>query len=345
MASDGFIDLRSDTVTKPSQGMREAMASAEVGDDVFGEDPTVNRLQERLAKLLGKEAALFVPSGVMANQLAIKSQTLPGDEIIVEEGSHIFNYETGAPALISNVQLHTIEGTRGILTRAHVEPAVRSKEYHQPRTSLLCLENTHNRAGGTIYPIGEIKRLRDFTRKQGILMHLDGARIWNAWVATGVQPKEYAKYFDTVSVCFSKGLGAPVGSAISGTKELIQKARKFRKMLGGGMRQAGVLAAAALYALDHNVERLQEDHEKAQFFAQQIKNVRGFHIDLPSVQTNIVIIDITKTGKKPADILSRLKSRKVLLTEMTNTKIRAVMHLDVTQDQVEEAAKLVAYAL
>lgn len=345
MASDGFIDLRSDTVTKPSKGMREAMASAEVGDDVFGEDPTVNRLQERIAKLLGKEAALFVPSGVMANQLAIKSQTLPGDEIIVEEGSHIFNYETAAPALISGVQLHTLQGTRGILTLAQVEPAVRSKDYHQPRTSLLCLENTHNRAGGTIYPIDEIKRLRDFTRKQGILMHLDGARIWNAWIATGVHPKEYAKYFDTVSVCFSKGLGAPVGSAISGTKDTIQKARKFRKVLGGGMRQAGVLAAAALYALDHNVERLKEDHEKAQFFAQQVKNVRGFRIDLPSVQTNIVIIDITNTGKKPTDILSRLKSKKVLLTEMTNTKIRAVMHLDVTQDQVEKASKLVASAL
>ncbi len=345
MPSDGFIDLRSDTVTKPSQGMREAMVSAEVGDDVFGEDPTINRLQERLAKLLGKEAALFVPSGVMANQLAIKSQTLPAEEIIVEEGSHIFNYETAAPALISNVQLHTIQGTRGILTLAQVEPAVRSKDYHQPRTSLLCLENTHNRAGGTIYPIDEIKRLRDFTRKQEILMHLDGARIWNAWIATGVHPKEYAKYFDTVSVCFSKGLGAPVGSAISGTKETIQKARKFRKLLGGGMRQAGILAAAALYALDHNVERLQEDHEKAQFFSQQVKNVRGFHIDLPSVQTNIVIIDIAKTGKKPAEILARLKSKKVLLTEMTNTKIRAVMHLDVTMDQVEKAAKLVAFTL
>ena len=345
MAHNGYIDLRSDTVTRPSQEMRSAMAAAEVGDDVFGEDPSVNLLQERVARLLGKEAALFVPSGVMANQLAIKSQTQPGDEIIVEEASHIFNYETAAPALISNVQLHTLHGERGILTLAQISPAVRSKDYHQPRTSLLCLENTHNRAGGTVYPIDEIKLLRKFTGEQGIAMHLDGARIWNAWIASGVHPKVYAKYFDTVSVCFSKGLGAPVGSAVAGSREAIQKARKFRKMLGGGMRQAGVVAAGALYALEHNIDRLREDHEKAQVFAQKVSGVRGFHIDMPSVQTNIVIIDISKTGKKPGFILERLKSKKVLLTEMTDAKIRAVMHLDVSNAQVEEAANIIVSTL
>ncbi|MBI4428059.1 MAG: aminotransferase class I/II-fold pyridoxal phosphate-dependent enzyme [Ignavibacteriales bacterium] len=345
MSADEFIDLRSDTVTKPSRGMRHAMASAEVGDDVFGEDPTVNRLQERVAELLGKEAALFVPSGVMANQLAVKILTQPGDEIIVEEGSHIFNYETAAPALISNVQIRTLQGTRGVLSVDQIGSAVRSKDYHQPRTSLVCLENTHNRAGGTIYPLQEIDRIRAFTTSRGISMHLDGARIWNAWIATGTHPKEFAKYFDTVSVCFSKGLGAPVGSAVAGTKEAIEKARRFRKVLGGGMRQAGVLAAAALYAMENNIERLSEDHEKAQLFAESVSRVPGLDIDLPSVQTNIVIIDIVKTGKSTGEILSLLKAKKVLLTEMTNTKIRAVMHLDAPKEKVESAAQTVIGSL
>ncbi|MBI3005572.1 MAG: low-specificity L-threonine aldolase [Ignavibacteriales bacterium] len=341
MSDNEFIDLRSDTVTKPSPAMREAMASAEVGDDVFGEDPTVNQLQERVAELLGKEAALFVPSGVMANQLAVKTQTQPGDEIIVEEGSHIFNYETAAPAMISNVQIRTLQGQRGVLTAEQIGSAVRSKDYHQPRTSLVCLENTHNRAGGTIYPLEEIQRIRDFSKSRGINMHLDGARIWNAWIASGTHPKDIARYFDTVSVCFSKGLGAPVGSAVAGTKETVEKARKFRKVLGGGMRQVGVLAAAALYALDNNIQRLAEDHDKAQLFAQKVGSVRGFTIDLPSVQTNIVIIDIANTGRTTTDILSLLRSKKVLLTEMTSSKIRAVMHLDVTKEQVTTAAQTI----
>ncbi len=345
MSNGGFIDLRSDTVTKPSLGMREAMAAADVGDDVFGEDPSVNRLQVRLAELLGKEAALFVPSGVMANQLAIKSLTLPGDEVIVEEGSHIFNYEAAAPAMISNVQLRTLPGSRGVLTAEQITSAVRSRDYHQPRTSLVCLENTHNRAGGTVYPLSEIERIKDFATKTGINTHLDGARIWNAWIASGTQPREIAKYFDSVSVCFSKGLGAPVGSAIAGTAGTIEKARKFRKVLGGGMRQAGILAAAALFAMDHNIERLAEDHEKAQLFAKQAGGVRGFDIDLPSVQTNIVIIDIVKTGKSTTEVLAMLRSKKVLLTEMTSTKIRAVMHLDVSKEQVERAAHIVAELL
>lgn len=321
--------------------MRQVMANAEVGDDVFGEDPTVNRLQDKLAELLGKEAALFVPSGVMANQLAIKAHTQPGEEIIVESGSHIFNYETGAPSMISHVQLHTIEGKRGVLRVEDIVPAIRSAAYYLPRTALICLENTHNRAGGTIYPLDEVKRISALAKNRDIPLHLDGARLWHACVATGTSPKEYGQYFDSVSVCFSKGLGAPVGSALVGSNTLIEKAHKVRKMLGGGMRQVGILAAAALYALENNIERLKEDHEKARVFAEEVASVPGFEIDLTGVQTNIVIIDVSKTGRKPAEFLNILRSKRVLLSEMSLSTIRAVTHMDVSMDQVKESASIV----
>jgi threonine aldolase len=340
-----IIDLRSDTVTKPSPAMRKAMADAEVGDDVFGEDPTVNTLQEKVAAMLGKEAALFVPSGVMANQLAIKVHTQPGDEIIVESGSHIFNYETAAPSVISQVQIATIAGKRGVLRVEDLLPAIRSSAYYLPRTSLICLENTHNKAGGTIYPLEEIQRISRFARERGIALHLDGARIWNASVATGIPPAEYAMHFDTVSVCFSKGLGAPVGSALAGSSAMIEKARRYRKILGGGMRQAGIIAAGALYALEHNIGRLQEDHEKAKVFAAEVATLRGCEVDRESVQTNIVIIDVGKTGKTPAQILETLRSRGVLLTEMGHSAIRAVMHMDVTMDEVQQAAAIMKTVL
>jgi threonine aldolase len=336
-----MIDLRSDTVTKPTPEMRQAMAEAEVGDDVFGEDPTVNKLQERVAALLGKEAALFVPSGVMANQLAIKAQTQPGDEIIVERGSHIVHYETAAPSVISQVQLYTISGRRGVLQVEDLVSAVRPEVYYMPRTALICLENTHNKAGGTIYPLEEMQRISSFARERRIALHLDGARIWNASVATGISPATYAAHFDTISVCFSKGLGAPVGSALVGSRAVIEKARKFRKVLGGGMRQAGILAAGALYALEHNLDRLREDHDKATLFAQEVAHVPGFEIDLPSVQTNIVIIEIRKTGKTSAQILETLRSNGVLVTEMGPTALRAVTHLDVTREAVQEAARII----
>jgi threonine aldolase len=336
-----YIDLRSDTVTKPSVGMRQAMASADVGDDVYGEDPTINRLQEKVAELLSKEAALFVPSGVMANQIAIKVHTAPGDEVIAEAGSHVFNYETAAAAFISNVQLHTIQGSRGVIRSEQLPAAVRSPVYYNPTTRLLCLENTHNKAGGTIYPIDEIRKLNQIAIDRGILMHLDGARLWNAWIASSVHPREYAKYFDSVSVCFSKGLGAPVGSAIVGSKEFIQKARKIRKILGGGMRQAGILAAAAIYALDNNVERLEEDHAKARFIAEQLRALRGFSIDIEGVHTNIVIIDVEKTNKTPGEILAILKSMGVLLSEMSHSTIRAVTHMDVTMEEVKRAIEVI----
>jgi len=335
-----YIDLRSDTVTKPSPDMRKAMASADVGDDVYGEDPTVNHLQEKVAALLGKEAALFVPSGVMANQIALKVHTQPGDEVIAESGAHIFNYETAAAAFISNIQIHTIEGKRGVLRAEQISDAVRSPVYYNPQTRLICLENTHNRAGGSIYPLEEIKRISDLARRTGMSTHLDGARIWNAWMATGIHPKEYAQWFDSVSVCFSKGLGAPVGSAVVGTKGFIDKARKVRKILGGGMRQAGILAAGAVYALDNNIERLKEDHQKARVFAEQVASLPGFAIDMETVQTNIVIIDVAKTGKTPGEIIAMLRALRVLLSEMSHTTIRAVTHLGVSMEEVERAVEV-----
>ncbi len=338
--SEHFIDLRSDTVTKPNAAMRAAMAAAEVGDDVYGEDPTVNRLQERVASLLGKEAALYVPSGVMANQTALKVHTQPGDEVIAESGCHVFNYETGGAAFISNVQVRTVEGVRGVIRAEQVLNAMRSPVYYNARSRLVCLENTHNQAGGTIYPLEEIAKISAVARQNDMRMHLDGARLWNAWVATGIAPKEYAKHFDTVAVCFSKGLGAPVGSALVGSSELIEKARKVRKILGGGMRQAGILAAAALHAVDNNVERLKEDHEKARYFAEQLSSIPGFSIDMESVQTNIVIVDVRRSGKTPGQILAVLRALRVLMSEMSHTTIRAVMHMDVSMEEVRQAVEI-----
>lgn len=345
MGNGKLIDLRSDTVTRPSGKMREAMAAAEVGDDVFGEDPTVNLLQDRVASLLGKEAALFVPSGVMANQLAIKCHTQPGDEIVVERLSHIFNYETAAPSLLSNVQVNTLQGRNGVLTASQVEQGIRSNAYYMPRTSLVCLENTHNMGGGTIYPLDEIRKIRSLCLGREVAMHLDGARIWNAWVATGIHPGEYAQEFDSVSVCFSKGLGAPVGSAIAGSKELVAKSRKYRKIFGGGMRQAGILAAAALYALDNNIDRLKEDHEKAVYLASQLAQLEKVRVDSKTIQTNIVLMDITGTGKKSSTVLSLLRGQGVLLTEAGEGTVRAVMHLDVSMDDVNRASTMIKRVL
>src|SRR5438876_1733963 len=255
-----FIDLRSDTVTRPTPGMRAAIQAAEVGDDVFGEDPTVNRLQERVAALLGKEAALYVPSGTMSNQIAIKTQTVPGDELLCEATCHVYNYEAGGPAVLSGVMCRTIDGDCGLVDVSQLADKIRPVNEHLVRTRLVCLENTHNRGGGRIYPLEKIRAISSWAHRHGLLVHLDGARLWNAVVATGIPAAEWAKHCDSVSVCFSKGLGAPIGSALVGTRELVAKARHIRKLFGGGMRQAGVAAAGALYALEHHIERLAEDH-------------------------------------------------------------------------------------
>ncbi|MGD0338191.1 MAG: low-specificity L-threonine aldolase [Bacteroidota bacterium] len=332
-----MIDLRSDTVTRPSPAMRQIMARAPVGDDVYGEDPTINELQEKVARLLGKEKAIYVTSGCMGNQLSIKAHTQPGDEIIVEQESHIFNYETAAPAMISNVQLMTITGRHGIMTADQIERAIRSKEYYMPPTRLVCIENTHNRAGGTIYPIEEIRRIHDLVKSEGLLLHIDGARLWNACIATGISPQEYAQYCDSISVCFSKGLGAPVGSAVAGSEEFIGRVHRYRKIFGGGMRQAGIIAAGALYALEHNRERLAEDHEKARYFAAEVGTIAGFIIEMETVQTNIVIVDIKRDGLTPAVVLEKLRSEGVLLGAGSPGKIRAVTHLDVSMDEIRQA--------
>jgi threonine aldolase len=340
-----YIDLRSDTVTRPSPGMREAMAKADVGDDVFGEDPTVNALQEKVADLLDKDAALFVPSGTMANQACIKVHTQPGDEVICEQGAHVFNYETGGMAFLSNVQAHPIGGTRGVFTVDDIKRVVRPAVYYMPKSRLVCIENTHNRAGGTVFPLETIREIREFALREKIKMHLDGARIWNACATTGNPPKTYASHFDSVSVCLSKGLGAPVGSVIAGTREFIAEARHFRKIFGGGMRQAGILAAAGIYALDHNMKRLGEDHEKASYLAREMAQIKGFSIDLESVQTNIVIIDVSGTGKMPDEILTALRSHGILLTAGNYMGIRAVTHLDVTMEDVKNAARIIRETL
>ena len=337
--SQQFIDLRSDTVTKPSKAMREAMANAEVGDDVFGEDPTVNKLQETVASLLGKEKALFVPSGCMSNQLALKAHTEMGDEVIMEQDAHMFNYETAAPSIMSAVQVKTIPGVRGVFRAEELPPHIRPALYYMPRTRVICVENTHNRAGGAIFPIEEIKKLSQFCKEREIIFHLDGARLWNASVATGIPVKEWAQYFDSVSVCFSKGLGAPVGSTICGTKEFITKAHKWRKVFGGGMRQSGIIAAGALYAVHHNIERLKEDHDKAKYFSQALSEIKGFDIDLESVQTNIVLVDVTKSGKTPQEVIAVMKDQGILISAGTFTKFRALMHLDVSMEQVKFAAE------
>ncbi|MDD5361965.1 MAG: low-specificity L-threonine aldolase [Ignavibacteria bacterium] len=333
-----YIDLRSDTVTRPSKGMREAMFNAEVGDDVFGEDPTVNRLQEKCADISGKEKALFVPTGCMGNQLAIKSHTFQGDEVICEAEAHIFNYETGAPAIISNVQMVTIPGTNGVMKLDDIKKRVRTKEYYFPLSRLICFENTHNRGGGTIQPIENIKEISAYAHENGIKVHMDGARIFNAYVETGIPVKEYASYCDSISFCFSKGLGAPVGSILCGDAEFIAKAHKWRKILGGGMRQSGILAAAALYALENNVERLKEDNNKAKYFAKEISLIPRVKIDLNSVHTNMVMFEID--GMERSEFLNRMKEKGILFSAGTTTSIRVVFHLDVSTAEVEEAVKI-----
>lgn len=330
-----MIDLRSDTVTKPTPDMRRAMAQAEVGDDVYGEDPTVNRLQEYAAELLGFEAALFVPSGTMGNQVAIAVHTRPGQEVIVEAQSHIYNVEMATMARFSGVQPRVLLGDRGVFTAQQVEAAIRPNLYYLAHTGLVCLENTHNAAGGRIFPLSVTREILEVAHRHGIPVHLDGARIFNAAVALGVPAKELVRGFDSVMFCLSKGLGAPVGSMLCGSREFIQEARRVRKALGGGMRQAGVLAAAGLYALTHHIDRLAEDHENARILAEGLSQIPGLSVTPP--ETNIVLVEIVR-GPTAAELAERLRRRGVLVAPAgagtEARKLRLVTHLDVSRQDI-----------
>jgi threonine aldolase len=334
---DEPVDLRSDTLTKPTPAMRDAIANAEVGDDVFEEDPTVNRLQERVARMLGTEAALFMPSGTMANEVAIRSLTDPGDEVIIEAHAHPVTAEAGAAAVLSGVQFRTIPGERGIIRADQVDAVIRPPNIHYPVPRLISLENTHNQGGGTIFPLDEILRIREVADRHGLSMHMDGARLMNACVASGISPKTYAEPFDSVSICLSKGLGAPVGSMLAGSDEFIQRARRFRKMFGGGMRQVGILAAAGLYALDHLVERLAQDHLHARMLAEALADLPVISLEPEYVQTNILIVDISPSGLTPQEAVDNLQKHGVLVLPFGPTHLRAVTYLDVNRDGIERA--------
>ncbi len=337
MSDQKPIDLRSDTVTKPCAAMRKAMAEADVGDDVFGDDPTVNRLQDRVAELLGKEAAIYVPSGSMANQTAIRAQTQPGDEIIAHQDNHIYHYEAGAPAGLSGCMLRLLPGAGGRYEADAVREVIRPTNSHFAQSRLIVIENTHNRGGGTCWSLDAIENIKQVALEHKLNMHLDGARIMNACVAKGHTPSAYAKYFDTVSMCFSKGLGAPVGSAVAGSTEMISRVHRFRKMFGGGMRQAGVIAAAALYALDHNVERLAEDHQNAKRLSVALANMPHVDVDVEMVETNIVYFDVDPAYSTAQQVCDCLHEDGVWMLAVSAQRVRAVTHLDVSTTAIEFA--------
>jgi threonine aldolase len=324
-----FIDLRSDTVTRPTPGMRKAIAAAEVGDDVYGEDPTVNALQDRVAALLGKEAAVWVPTGTMANQIALGSLAGIGDEIICDRQCHVVNYEGGAISALWGVQSLVIDGARGIFTPEAVKAVLRASQGdHDPRQKAVAIENTHNRGGGSIWPLAQLEAVADLAHAAGLAVHLDGARLWNAHVATGIPLQQWCAKADTVSVCLSKGLGAPAGSLVATTRERMKAVRRLRKRVGGGLRQAGVLAAAGMYALDHHLQRLAEDHESARRLAESVP----FSWHAP--ETNILLADVANA---PA-LVDAAKKEGVLINAVSPTRIRAVTHLDFPVALVPEAA-------
>jgi threonine aldolase len=324
------IDLRSDTVTRPTEGMRRAMSEAPLGDDVFGEDPTINRLEEYVADLLGKEAALYAPSGTMTNQIGVFVNTGRGDEVLLHEGAHVFIFEAGAPALLSSVQVRTLPGERGVISPETLRGAVRPEDVHFPRSRLLCLENTHNTAGGRVYPLEDFAAVATEAKDLGLKVHLDGARLFNAQAATGTPAREWCEHADTVSVCSSKGLGAPVGSLLAGDAQTIGEARRARKAFGGGMRQAGVIAAGSLYAFENHVDRLAVDHERAKKLADGLR-AAGYDVQPP--ETNIVLVEVAV----PDRFLEALAREGVLVTPMTGGTVRFCTHLDVGDAEIEAA--------
>lgn len=338
-----ILDYRSDTLTRPTPEMRRCMAEADVGDDVFGEDPTVNRLQERVAELLGKEAALFVPSGSMSNQIAVQVHCSRGDEFLCEEGCHIYNYEQGAFAQLGGLVARTLPGEGGVLRPEQFLNTIRPADSHYVQTRLVCLENTHNRGGGRIQPYEYVESICHWAHENSLATHLDGARLFNAAVATGIGLAEWAAHFHSVSVCFSKGLGAPVGSALAGSREFIQQAHRRRKCFGGGMRQAGVIAAAALYALDHHVDRLAEDHQHATQLAALIDEIPG--LQSQQVDTNIIAFDVDPQLGSAAQFVQHLARFNLFMFDIGPARVRAVTHLDLPPDGAVEAAKILRQAV
>jgi threonine aldolase len=330
-----LIDLRSDTVTRPTEAMRRAMLEAPVGDDVFGEDPTVNRLEAYVADLLGKEAALYAPSGTMTNQVGVQVNTNRAEEVLLHEGSHIFVYEAGAPAMLSGVQLRTLPGENGVIDPETVRAAVRPEDVHFPRSRLLCLENTHNTSGGKVFPLEDFAAVAATAKELGLKVHLDGARLFNAQAATGVAASEWCAHADTVSVCSSKGLGAPVGSLLAGNEETIGVARRSRKAFGGGMRQAGIIAAASLYAFENHVDRLAEDHAHARKLAWGFREA-GYEAREP--ETNLVLVAVDD----PSEFLLTLAREGVLATPGKPGFVRFCTHLDVGEREIEFAIRAAA---
>ncbi len=342
MNEHGFIDLRSDTVTRPTPAMRKAMAEAVVGDDNYGDDSTVNKLQEKAATLIGKEAALFVPTGTMGNQIAIRLHTEPGEEVITEERSHIFNLEMAAMAVVSGTLARPIKAEDGILDVESIRKAIRPRVYNRARTGLITLENTHNYAGGTVYSIERSREIIDFAHDRGIPVHLDGARIFNAATALGCEAKDLAMGFDSVMFCLSKGLCAPVGSLLCGDRDFIERARGTRRLLGGGMRQAGVLAAPGIVGLDEMTSRLGEDHQNAHKIAENLAGIDGIEIDPAKVRTNVVIFEISCPHMNTSKLLAGLKERRVLGNVVDESHVRMLTHHDVSQKDCLTACEAIA---
>ncbi len=339
MTDNDVVDFRSDTLTKPTPGMRKAMAEAEVGDDVFGEDPTVNRLEAMLAEMLGKEAAVFVTSGTQANQVAIRAQTQPGDELIGAEASHFYRYETAAWAVMSGCSVCLVDSDRGVFDGEAVANVIRPPDQHYAISRMVICENTQNRGCGKVWPIEPMADIRKVADERGLTMHMDGARLWNACAASGLAPTDYTRYFDSVAVCFSKGLGAPVGSAMASTKEVVARARRARKMFGGAMRQAGILAAAAIYSLEHHRERLTEDHANAKRLAEALADLPGLSIDPTRVETNIILFDVKPALGTAQDLVDRMDAVGVKMLAVAPQTVRALTHLDVSAEQTDEAIR------
>ena len=333
------IDLRSDTVTQPTTAMKEAMLNAPLGDDVFGDDPSVLALEEKAATMLGKEAALFVPTGTMGNQICIRAHTQPGDEMICSDNAHIYIYEGGGFAALSGLSVACVKNDSGIMKPSDVKAAIRAEGSlsHYPETSLICLENTANRGGGTYYSLEAIQEIGAIARERSLAYHLDGARMFNAVVASGISAKEMVAPFDSISLCLSKALGCPVGSVIVGTRTFINRCHRFRKMFGGGMRQAGILAAAGSYALDHHIERLADDHARAKNLAEALNSVDGYRVNLESVKSNMVYVDVTRESRSAPELVEALAHDGIMITAVNDDTIRAVTHLQIDDEGIEAA--------